>query len=303
MDPQRIYIWLSFFFCLALAAGGSLIFFQKKEIKSIPASRYFQYFLILIYMFGFYSLWSKVFLTIFFDQILLKERLSNLPEYIALLGIPFLVSGMLMLLLWAVSLLQKRLHRLFLPAAVLIICLILLVYMTYKRFDIIVNVHQVYALFVFLITAFTALLLFFSDVDYLDKKPKNILILLVFLSGFIHVPVFIDQMSSLTYELLFIFLFFFINTFTGIYYAYTVKAIQVHEDISVFSFDAFIKEYGITTRESEIIREIYNGKTNQEIADRLFVTVQTIKDHTSRIYLKTNMKNRAQLTSFLRKYE
>ncbi|HCN83532.1 MAG TPA: hypothetical protein DIT07_07890 [Sphingobacteriaceae bacterium] len=163
-------------------------------------------------------------------------------------------------------------------------------------------IYQLYALFVFLTTAFTAILLLFSEVTYLERRHKYILILLVFLSGAIHIPVFIGQLNNLTFEIVFIFLFFLINTFTGAYYVYTLKTIP-EEDVIVISFDLFIQQYGITARESEIVQEIYKGKTNQEIADKLFVTVQTIKDHTSRIYLKTNMKNRAQLTSFLRRYE
>ncbi len=296
MDSQRIYIWISFFFCLALAAGGCLVFFKKEKIKTIRASGYLQYFLILIYMFGFYSMWSKVFLRIFFEQ-----TASGIPEYIALLGTPFLIIGMFMMLAWGVNLLRKKPNTFFMPVAALIIFLILLVYMAYKQFDLIENIHQLYALFVFLITAFTAILLFFSEITYLPVKSKYILILLVFLSGAIHIPVFMGQWDNLTFEIAFIFLFFMINTVTGVYYAYTVK--EIPEDIITISFDLFVQTYGITTRESEIVQEIYNGKTNQEIADKLFVTVQTIKDHTSRIYLKTNMKNRAQLTSFLRKYE
>lgn len=81
-----------------------------------------------------------------------------------------------------------------------------------------------------------------------------------------------------------------------------LPAIKVQNQQAV-SLDVFIKSYGITSRESEVIMEIYKGKTNKEIADKLFVTVQTIKDHTHRIYQKTHVKNRTQLASLLRKFE
>ena len=114
-----------------------------------------------------------------------------------------------------------------------------------------------------------------------------------------------NRLNTPVPELIFIFLFFFVNTCIGIYFAYNVKVApgRPGDYTRTVSFDQFIREYGITARESEVVKEIYKGKTNQEIAEKLFVTVQTIKDHTHRIYLKTNLKNRAQLTSFLRKYE
>ena len=52
--------------------------------------------------------------------------------------------------------------------------------------------------------------------------------------------------------------------------------------------------------ETDIIQGIYAGKTNQEIADQLFITIQTVKDHSSRIYQKTQVKNRTQLAALLR---
>lgn len=72
--------------------------------------------------------------------------------------------------------------------------------------------------------------------------------------------------------------------------------------IQRMAIDSFIAKYNITAREAEIVRHIYQGMTNKEIADKLFVTVQTIKDHTHRIYQKTDVKSRAQLTSLLRTF-
>ncbi|MDT8374569.1 MAG: LuxR C-terminal-related transcriptional regulator [Bacteroidales bacterium] len=46
-----------------------------------------------------------------------------------------------------------------------------------------------------------------------------------------------------------------------------------------------------------------NGLSNQEIADRLFISLQTVKDHTSRIYTKTNVRNRMQLMTLVRSVE
>lgn len=61
------------------------------------------------------------------------------------------------------------------------------------------------------------------------------------------------------------------------------------------SEDLFQK-YGISKREKEIISHICLGKTNQEIADELFISLQTVKDHTYNIFRKVNVTNRVQLS-------
>jgi DNA-binding CsgD family transcriptional regulator len=64
---------------------------------------------------------------------------------------------------------------------------------------------------------------------------------------------------------------------------------------------ARFEEYGISPREREIVKLIYEGKTNRQIADELFISLQTVKDHVYRVYRKTNVKNRVQLvTLFMR---
>ncbi|HDZ40952.1 MAG TPA: LuxR family transcriptional regulator [Bacteroidetes bacterium] len=56
------------------------------------------------------------------------------------------------------------------------------------------------------------------------------------------------------------------------------------------------QKFGISKRERQIITEICRGKTNQEIADELFISLQTVKDHTYNIFRKVNVRNRVQLT-------
>jgi len=59
--------------------------------------------------------------------------------------------------------------------------------------------------------------------------------------------------------------------------------------------DGLILKYNISKREMEVIRLICDGCTNKEIANNLFISIDTVKDHNSRIFLKTNIKNRTQL--------
>lgn len=65
-------------------------------------------------------------------------------------------------------------------------------------------------------------------------------------------------------------------------------------------FHAFCADFEISRREAEIIMEICSGKTNKAIAEKLFITLQTVKDHTHRIYTKTRVKSRVQLANLVR---
>ena len=51
----------------------------------------------------------------------------------------------------------------------------------------------------------------------------------------------------------------------------------------------------ITKRESEILRLIADGFTNQEIADRLFISSSTVDSHRKNLLVKFNSKNTAAL--------
>ena len=54
------------------------------------------------------------------------------------------------------------------------------------------------------------------------------------------------------------------------------------------------KIYQLSDREFEVLNAMVDGLSNQEIADRLFVSLNTIKTHTSNIYMKLNVKRRTQ---------
>jgi DNA-binding NarL/FixJ family response regulator len=61
--------------------------------------------------------------------------------------------------------------------------------------------------------------------------------------------------------------------------------------------EKLFQQYHISNREQEIIQLICQGKSNREIEDELFISLQTVKDHVYNIFKKTGVKNRVQLTN------
>jgi len=54
----------------------------------------------------------------------------------------------------------------------------------------------------------------------------------------------------------------------------------------------------LTEREIEICRLTAEGKNNKEIADQLFLSQGTVKNHITRILIKLDLRDRTQLAIF-----
>jgi DNA-binding NarL/FixJ family response regulator len=58
----------------------------------------------------------------------------------------------------------------------------------------------------------------------------------------------------------------------------------------------FIK--GLTTRESEVLEQIASGKSNQEVADTLFISIKTVETHKANILDKLGLRNITELIKY-----
>ena len=56
-----------------------------------------------------------------------------------------------------------------------------------------------------------------------------------------------------------------------------------------------IKELGLTARELEVVRLSAEGLSAAGIAERLHVSIYTIKNHKQNIYLKMDVRNNAEM--------
>lgn len=62
------------------------------------------------------------------------------------------------------------------------------------------------------------------------------------------------------------------------------------------------KKLGLSKRELEVLQLLSQGFSNQEIADKLFVSLNTSKTHISKIYQKLNVKRRTQAIQKAREF-
>jgi len=129
---------------------------------------------------------------------------------------------------------------------------------------------------------FTIGFLIFASVGYLDMMSgflRNISVKsapLTIERGFIY--------SSIPYVLYGIFLI--------VYFArYPVAAPVANEEPS----REFLSKYGITDREREIILMVMQGKSNEDIARELVISLGTVKTHLHNIYKKAGIDSRYDL--------
>jgi DNA-binding NarL/FixJ family response regulator len=64
--------------------------------------------------------------------------------------------------------------------------------------------------------------------------------------------------------------------------------------MTMFAPKASQPEPPLTAREREVLEAIAGGATNREIAQRLYLSPHTVKEHTSAVYRKLGARNRAE---------
>ena len=60
------------------------------------------------------------------------------------------------------------------------------------------------------------------------------------------------------------------------------------------AMEAERQKLGLSTREVEVLQLMAEGLSNQEIAERLFLSVPTVKTHSSKLFEKLDVKRRTQ---------
>jgi NarL family two-component system response regulator LiaR len=84
------------------------------------------------------------------------------------------------------------------------------------------------------------------------------------------------------------------------------NTIIVEKEVVVEAGDFILNEaeltrLGLTGREMEVLQSIADGLSNQQIAERLFLSLSTIKTHSSKLFEKLEVQRRTQAVEKARK--
>jgi two-component system, NarL family, response regulator LiaR len=121
-----------------------------------------------------------------------------------------------------------------------------------------------------------------------------VLAVLVFLLKFVEYRYFVRDLSLEFYVGLVAILFTGIGVWAGLKITgkKTVVVTQAATDFKVNEDQ--LRQLGISKREYEVLELLARGLTNQEIGDRLFVSLNTVKTHLSNLFIKLDVKRRTQ---------
>lgn len=82
-----------------------------------------------------------------------------------------------------------------------------------------------------------------------------------------------------------------------------LKNVRIATDNTVEETGAALKaDFGLTSREIMVLDLIVQGRSNQDIADTLFISEKTVKTHVTNILKKTGRQNRYELSRGCKKY-
>jgi len=312
--------WRLILLITPLLAGAISIFFSfrlMKRYRSPFLGSYF-YFIVFLYIFGTYSLAGAGILQHLLARMEIDQKvIQSASLYAIFLGIPFLALAKFMFIRSILDFLNKKPGTFFLIIYFFILTSAFVLYGFYMirltRFELgdyqILILIQRWAFAAFMITIYLAAYLYIiiSTMKLSDQPAKKYL--RVFGSWYMaYMVLCIISLTFTSYRLISHQVFFLIFLswhlipilFMNIYLNKYQKQEHTLPDDFEARLQAFAAENDISRRECDVVRLICQGLANQEISDSLFISLQTVKDHIHRIFVKTGVKNRVQLTNMLR---
>jgi DNA-binding CsgD family transcriptional regulator len=300
-------VYIIFILTVAMAAGGVVLSAKLQKRYNQELFSPLLYFQVFIYTFGFYGIWGQVLIRSFLPTYIPADVLKRFYDIALLLGLPFVVFAWMMLLQFSsvISGTSRNKWFAFWFLFINLIVIITIGYLTGESAFVkplyLVKHYFIIANFVY--TTVASLQIFYGSrgSSFINVKTRRTIAAFVFLILILQSTLLILFSSQTYLGIMFILAFFAGNTFLPVYMTYGMEPVSAESGSAKdLSFDEFCSKYEVSPRESDIVREICNGLSNKEISDKLFISIQTVKDHTHRIYIKTNVKSRAQLMNLVR---
>jgi DNA-binding CsgD family transcriptional regulator len=303
----KFLFYLIFILSVALTALGIILTSRLRNKYKSEIFSTLLYFQVFIYTFGFYGIWGQVAIKTFLTPLISGEILVRLSDLAMLLGLPFLIFAWLMLISFSRSLSGRGKNNWFV-LWFLVINLSVLVVLGYfitrkNNFNTSHAIREYYIIMNLVYFFQAAYLIHFpwKGRQVIHDHDRRIIAPSLFLIMIVQCLPLFFYASQTWIVVLFIFGFFLGNTFLPVYFTYgtLLPSFSAETDKDI-SFGEFCTRFEVSPRETEVIREICNGLSNKEISDKLFISLQTVKDHTHHIYIKTNVKSRVQLINLVK---
>jgi DNA-binding CsgD family transcriptional regulator len=305
----------------SLITGIIVIMFSNQLVRKyrLPWLSSYFYYLIFLFVFGIYGIIGSRLIRVFLvKQDLDEKAIASIVSFFFYLGIPFLILSWYMFIRLAREMVNKKVSSIFNLVYFLPLALGFMGYgvLLLKRDLLGENRHELirssmlmgFTIVSLIVYAYSLTQLFLQSRRFLDNKDRqNIRLFGMFYIIYALSTITLINLSHLgpVYGFGFIIVLFALHLlpifFLSLYLDKNFVEPAAKHDFYKSLAD-FIEEYQISKRESEIVQLICKGKSNQDISDSLFISLQTVKDHIHRIYLKTGVKNRVQLTNLIRTF-
>ena len=303
----KLIVYLIFILSVAFAAGGIIL---SSRLRSKYKSEIFStllYYQVFIYTFGFYGIWGQVLIRTFLSAYISADLLARFSNISILLGLPFLIFGWLMLIQFSARLTGRTINKWFLWWFLIVNFAVLVIagyYISGKDSVRPASFIRGYYIIMNLVHTFMAAYLIHFPLKgrpVIHDYDRRVIAPVIFLIMLVQCSLLFFYTSQPWLGIVFIFIFFSGSTFLPLWLSYGTMAPAFSSELAKnLPFDEFCRKYEVSPRETDIVREICNGLSNKEISDKLFISLQTVKDHTHRIYIKTNVKSRVQLITLVK---
>lgn len=298
---------LLFGLSIGLSVIGVLTSYRLKSASPDDSFASLFYFQTLSFIYGFYGIWGSIGSKLILNNLPQSENiLENLVMLFPFLAVPFLIVAWYLQLKFTFELKSIKTKNLFpilffsIFSVVFLAIGIIFKYFMAGTIDITpADISKTILLLNFLISSFSGIILMIFVQKSVLPIKINYLLSSVFTVGslFILISYLCLQFHYLSGFLFVLLYFMFPALISVITYMNYKPEPTIHQTFN--NLVDFCKEFGISNRESDIIREICDGKSNREIAEKLFITLQTVKDHSHRIYSKTGVSSRVQLAKLV----
>ncbi|MBN1387779.1 MAG: response regulator transcription factor [Bacteroidales bacterium] len=232
--------------------------------------------------------------------------MERIFTYQALIGLPFMIVGWYMMLKFSLDLQQRQIGKVSTISFILLYLagFAAIVYLTFNDTNIPLHLYILYYVVFGTVTHIASgmvLLIRPGGKTRIKRRKLQFLATLIIVAGIIQAVIlyFFDMTGYIA--LLFVIVFYACYSFIPLVLRYYgILSTYIRSGEAEQDFEDFCSRYEISEREKDIIREICKGLTNKEIANTLFISLQTVKDHTHRIYIKSGLRNRVELINSIR---